>query len=196
MVFSLVFNYVFKRRLDDAENALNYFIRNFKKYVLPDTEKLGVNRMMQLQDQQSKAITELTKALTHELPEGLKTYLEPQFDHLDSTIDSFSRMATRNQMDQLERVVENFITEMNKTLGNSFSDLSKVVNQTMYVQEANERQLKEIYEKNAVAAEGMIKAVGEMENVTRQLKDVSESVSKYVKEVRTLEAQIASMGKN
>lgn len=196
MVFSLVFNYVFKRRLDDAENALNYFIRNFKKYVLPDTEKLGVNRMMQLQDQQSKAITELTKALTHELPEGLKTYLEPQFDHLDSTIDSFSRMATRNQMDQLERVVENFITEMNKTLGNSFSDLSKVVNQTMYVQEANEHQLKEIYEKNAVAAEGMIKAVNEMENVTRQLKDVSESVSKYVKEVRTLEAQIASMGKN
>jgi biopolymer transport protein ExbB/TolQ len=194
MVFSLIFNYVYKRRLDDAENALNYFVRNFKKYVLPDTDKLGVNRMMELQSQQTKAITELTNALTHELPEGLKTYLEPQFDHLDSTIDSFSRMATRNQMDQLERVVENFITEMNKTLGNSFSDLSKVVSQTMYVQEANERQLKEMYEKNAVAADGMVKAVNEMENVTKQLKDVSESVSKYVKEVRTLEAQIASMG--
>ena len=193
MVFSLVFNYVYKRRLDDAENALNYFVRNFKKYVLPDTDKLGVNRMMELQSQQTKAITELTNALTHELPEGLKTYLEPQFDHLDSTIDSFSRMATRNQMDQLERVVENFITEMNKTLGNSFSDLSKVVSQTMYVQEANEHQLKEMYEKNAVAADGMVKAVNEMENVTKQLKDVSESVSKYVKEVRTLEAQIASM---
>ncbi|MBP3784285.1 MAG: MotA/TolQ/ExbB proton channel family protein [Butyrivibrio sp.] len=194
MVFSLIFNYVYKRRLDDAENALNYFVRNFKKYVLPDTDKLGVNRMMELQSQQTKAITELTNALTHELPEGLKTYLEPQFDHLDSTIDSFSRMATRNQMDQLERVVENFITEMNKTLGNSFSDLSKVVSQTMYVQEANERQLKEMYEKNAVAADGMVKAVNEMENVTKQLKDVSESVSKYVKEVRTLEAQIASFG--
>ncbi|MBP3274760.1 MAG: MotA/TolQ/ExbB proton channel family protein [Butyrivibrio sp.] len=194
MVFSLIFNYVYKRRLDDAENALNYFVRNFKKYVLPDTDKLGVNRMMELQSQQTKAITELTNALTHELPEGLKTYLEPQFDHLDSTIDSFSRMATRNQMDQLERVVENFITEMNKTLGNSFSDLSKVVSQTMYVQEANEHQLKEMYEKNAVAADGMVKAVNEMENVTKQLKDVSESVSKYVKEVRTLEAQIASFG--
>lgn len=194
MVFSLIFNYVYKRRLDDAENALNYFVRNFKKYVLPDTDKLGVNRMMELQSQQTKAITELTNALTHELPEGLKTYLEPQFDHLDSTIDSFSRMATRNQMDQLERVVGNFITEMNKTLGNSFSDLSKVVSQTMYVQEANERQLKEMYEKNAVAADGMVKAVNEMENVTKQLKDVSESVSKYVKEVRTLEAQIASFG--
>ncbi len=194
MVFSLVFNYVFKRRLDDAENAVHYFTRNFKKYVLPDTDKLGVNRMMELESQQTKAITELTNAITHELPEGLKTYLEPQFDHLDNTIDSFSRMATRNQMDQLERVVENFITEMNKTLGNSFSDLSKVVNQTMYVQEANEHQLKEIYEKNAVAAEGMTKAVSEMENVTRQLKEVSESVSKYVKEVRTLEAQIASFG--
>ena len=193
MVFSLVFNYVFKRRLDDAENAVSYFNRNFKKYVLPDTEKLGVNKMMEFQQQQTKAITELTRALTHELPEGLQKYLEPEFEHLDSTIDSFSRMATRNQMDQLEMVVENFVTEMNKTLGNSFSDLSKVVNQTLYVQEANERQLKEMYEKNAVAADGMVKAVSEMENVTRQLKDVSESVSKYVKEVRTLEAQIASL---
>ncbi|RKM55992.1 hypothetical protein D6855_15285 [Butyrivibrio sp. CB08] len=194
MVFSLVFNYVFKRRLDDAENALEYFLRNFKKYVLPDTDKLGINKMMELQVQQTKAVTDLTNALTHELPEGLKTFLEPQFDHLDSTIDSFSRMATRNQMDQLERVVENFIVEMNRTMGNSFSDLSKIVNQTMYVQEANEKQLKEIYEKNAVAADGMVKAVNEMENVTQQLKEVSETVSKYVKEVRTLEAQIASYG--
>ncbi len=39
MVFSLVFNYVYKRRLDDAEAALNMFLRNFRKYVLPDTEK-------------------------------------------------------------------------------------------------------------------------------------------------------------
>ena len=62
----------------------------------------------------------------------------------------------------------------------------------MYLQEANEAQLKEIYRKNAEAAEGMEKTVDEMAQVADRLKDVSVTVEKYVKEVRTLEAQIAA----
>jgi hypothetical protein len=192
MVFSLVFNYVYKRRLDDAEAALSMFLRNFRKYVLPDTEKEGVNKLLDLQRDQTKAITTLTEAITVNLAEGLKNYLEPRFDHFDDTIDSFSRMATRNQMDQLERVVDKFITEMNNTLGSSFGNLSKVVNQSLYLQEANEAQLKEIYAKNAVAVDGMERTADEMAQVADRLKEISEAMEKYVKEVRTLEAQIAS----
>ncbi len=192
MVFSLVFNYVYKRRLDAAEAALDMFLRNFRKYVLPDTEKEGINTLIELQEQQAKAILALTEALTVKLPEGLQTYLDPRLDHLDDTIDSFSRMATRNQMDQMERIVNKFLAEMNNTLGSSFSSLSKVVNQCLYLQEANEEKLKEIYTKNAASAEGMKKTVEEMQQVADRLKDVSTSVEKYVKEVRSLEAQIAA----
>lgn len=192
MVFSLVFNYVYKRRLDEAETALDIFLRNFRKYVLPDTEKEGINKLLDMQKEQTVAIIALTEALTVRLPEGLKEYLEPRLDHLDDTIDSFSRVATRNQMDQMERIVDKFLKEMNNTLGSSFSNLSKVVNQSLYLQESNEEQLKGIYSKNAMAAESMQKTVEEMEQVAERLKDVSTAVEKYVKEVRTLEAQIAS----
>ena len=192
MVFSLVFNYVYKRRLDDAENALSYFLRNFRKYVLPDTEKDGINNMMELQSQQTKALLDMSEALRTKFPEDLKGLLEPQFERLEGTIDSYSRMTTRNQMEQLGRIVENFVAEMNRTMEGSFANLSKVVNQTMYVQEENEKQLKDVFERNAAAADGMIKTAIEMEKVTKQLKDVSESVSRYVKEVRVLEAEIAA----
>ena len=192
MVFSLVFNYVYKRRLDDAEIALNYFLRNFRKYVMPDMEKEGVNKLIELQKEQTRAIAALSEALTVSLPEGLKNYLEPHFEHFDDTIDSFSRMATRNQMDQLDRVVQKFITEMNNTLGSSFSNLSKVVNQSLYLQEANEAQLKEIYSQNSKASDGMKVAVDEMAQVAGNLKAVSESVERYVKEVQILEAQVAA----
>ena len=114
------------------------------------------------------------------------------FEHFDDTIDSFSRMATRNQMDQLDRVVQKFITEMNNTLGSSFSNLSKVVNQSLYLQEANEAQLKEIYSQNSKASDGMKVAVDEMAQVAGNLKAVSESVERYVKEVQILEAQVAA----
>ena len=192
LVFSLVFNYVYKRRLDDAENALAYFLRNFRKYVMPDTEKDGVNKMMELQVQQTKALLDMSEAFRTKFPEDLQNMLEPQFDRLEGTIDSYSRMTSRNQMEQLSRIVENFVTEMNNSMEGSFANLSKVVNQTMYLQEGNERQLKDIYERNAAAADGMIKTAIEMEKVTQQLKDVSDSVTRYVKEIRVLEAQIAS----
>ena len=182
----------YKRRLDEAETALDIFLRNFRKYVLPDTEKEGINKLLDMQKEQTVAIIALTEALTVRLPEGLKEYLEPRLDHLDDTIDSFSRVATRNQMDQMERIVDKFLKEMNNTLGSSFSNLSKVVNQSLYLQESNEEQLKGIYSKNAMAAESMQKTVEEMEQVAERLKDVSTAVEKYVKEVRTLEAQIAS----
>jgi methyl-accepting chemotaxis protein len=195
MVFSLVFNYVYKRRLDTAEAELDNFLRNYRKYVLPDTEKEGINTLIEMQKEQTKAILALSEALSVKLPEGLKTYLEPRLDHLDDTIDSFSRIATRNQMDQMERIVNKFLTEMNNSLGSSFSSLSKVVNQSLYLQEANEEQLKDIYAKNAKTAEGIQKTAQEMGQVANSLKDLSAVIEKYVKEVRTLEAQIAASRK-
>ncbi len=195
MVFSLVFNYVYKRRLDTAETELDNFLRNYRKYVLPDTEKEGINTLIDMQKEQTKAILALSEALSVKLPEGLKTYLEPRLDHLDDTIDSFSRIATRNQMDQMERIVNKFLTEMNNSLGSSFSSLSKVVNQSLYLQEANEEQLKDIYAKNAKTAEGIQKTAQEMGQVANSLKDLSAVIEKYVKEVRTLEAQIAASRK-
>jgi hypothetical protein len=195
MVFSLVFNYVYKRRLDTAEAELDNFLRNYRKYVLPDTEKEGINTLIDMQKEQTKAILALSEALSVKLPEGLKTYLEPRLDHLDDTIDSFSRIATRNQMDQMERIVNKFLTEMNNSMGSSFSSLSKVVNQSLYLQEANEEQLKDIYAKNAKTAEGIQKTAQEMGQVANSLKDLSAVIEKYVKEVRTLEAQIAASRK-
>ena len=65
--------------MDDAEIALNYFLRNFRKYVMPDMEKEGVNKLIELQKEQTRAMAALSEALSVSLPEGLKNYLEPHF---------------------------------------------------------------------------------------------------------------------
>ena len=185
MIFSLVFNYVYKKRLDDAENSLNYFLRNFKKYVLPDTEKESANM-------QAKALIELNNTISQKLPVVLKEFLEPQFDHFDDTIDNFARVATRNQMDQLNRIVDKFILEMDTSMADSFSNLSKVVNQSMYLQETNNEQLKEIYSQNAASAKGIEKAADDMARVADSLKNMTESLGRCVEEVKELEKQITS----
>ncbi len=185
MVFSLVFNYVYKKRLDDADNAVTAFLSSYKKYVLPDTAIDGTNRMLELQQRQTQAILSLSDTISESLPRELKDILQPEFDNFDDTLDKFARMATRNQMEQLGRVVDAFVEELNKSMQGSFSNLSKVVNQSLYIQESNEEKIRQVYIQNSAACESLTK-------VANQMKDVADTLEKYVKEVHALEEQVAS----
>ncbi|MBQ9333646.1 MAG: MotA/TolQ/ExbB proton channel family protein [Lachnospiraceae bacterium] len=183
MVFSLIFNYVYKRRLDDAENAVRDFLSAYRKYVMPDTATDGFNRLMELQRQQTDAIVGISDTLANQLAKGLKDLLEPEFDRFDRTIESFATMATRNQMKQLARVVDAFLEEMNRSLGDTFTKLSEKVDSTMVMQEANERQMQEFYEKS-------IGTAGNMSTVTAQTKEVANSMKQYAENVAALERDI------
>ena len=189
MVFSLVFNYVYKKRLDDAEGAVRMFITSYKKYVMPDTTNEGVNRLMQMQKQQTEAILSLADTVANELGQQLRLILQPEFDHFDATLDRFAKMTTRNQMDQLNRIVDVFITELNTSLGSSFTNLSKVVNQSLALQENNEQNLKEIYDKNVATVESVNK-------VAEQMKEVAEALGRYAKEVHSLETQVQAQAES
>ena len=182
MVFSLVFNYVYKKRLDDAENAVRDFLGAYRKYVMPDTATDGFNRLMELQRQQTDAIVCLSDTMVHQLSKGLRELLEPQFDRFDRTIENFANMATKNQMEQLSRVVDAFLIEMNRSLGSAFTKLSEKVDSTIALQEANERQMKELFEKNIGTAENV-------SNVAAQTQSVANALRLYADKVMSLERE-------
>ena len=184
MVFSLVFNYVYKRRLDDAENAVRDFLSAYRKYVMPDTATDGFNRLMELQRQQTDAILGISDTLANQLAKGLKELLEPQFEHFDHTIESFAKMATRNQMNQLARVVDAFLEEMNRSLGESFSKLSEKVDSTIVMQEASERQMQKFYEKSIGASENMSTVAAQTQTVANSMKLYAESVATLERDIR------------
>ncbi|MBQ4241790.1 MAG: MotA/TolQ/ExbB proton channel family protein, partial [Lachnospiraceae bacterium] len=130
LIFSLVFNYVYKRVLDDAEGAVRGFLGAYRKYVMPDTATDGVNRLMELQQQQTEAIVNLSDTVANQLGKTLRDMLEPQFDHFSQIIEDFANVATRNQTEQLTRVVSAFIQEMNRSLGDYFTQLSTTISGT------------------------------------------------------------------
>ncbi len=176
MVFSLIFNYVYKKRLDDGEKAVRDFLAAYKKYVMPDTATDGVNRLMELQQQQTEAITNLSDTVAHQLSEGLKELLEPEFDHFDRTIDKFANVATKNQMDQLNRIVDVFISELNRSLGDSFTRLSDTVNKTLEIQENNEKQIQTIFEKTVSTSDNVNAMAEQTQNVANALRLYSDKV--------------------
>ena len=183
MVFSLVFNYVYRKRLDAAEGAVRDFLSAYRKYVVPDTALDGFNRLIELQKQQTDAILGISDAMANQLSKELRDLLEPQFEHFDHTIESFANIATKNQMSQLNRVVDAFLDEMNRSLGNVFSNLSDKVDSTIALQKANEMQMNELFEKNIGTAENV-------SNVALQTQHVSDSLRQYAEKVTLLEQEI------
>lgn len=183
MIFSLVFNYVFKRKLDEAERAVTDFLAAYKKYVLPDTATDGINKLMELQQQQTVAINTLAKTVGHQLSEGLAELLEPQFDRFDKTISSFAQVATRDQKEAMSKVASQFIAEMNSSLGNSFGQLGSMIDQTYIVQQENARQMQEILKHTG-------NGVVNLSEIDRQTGRILKALDGYAADVQTVQNAI------
>ncbi len=182
MVFSLVFNYVYKRRLDDTENAVRDFVSAYRKYVMPDTASDGFNHMIALQRQQTDAILNFSHTMADQLSKDLDDILRPQFDRFDQTITGFADVATQNQMVQLSKIVNAFMAEMNRSLEHSFSRLAEKIDNTIALQEANEKQIKELYAKNLNVAAGA-------GDVAAQTQALVSAMRQYADEVLYLERE-------
>ncbi|MCR5420432.1 MAG: MotA/TolQ/ExbB proton channel family protein [Lachnospiraceae bacterium] len=183
MVFSLVFNWVYKRVLDDAETAVSKFINTYKKYVMPDATPDSINRLIDLEQQQTEAVVSLSQNMTHLISNGLRELLEPQFNRLDDTITGFANMATKNQMDQLTVVVNAFVNEMNRSLNNVFTSLSETIDRTLVAQSANEKQMQEIFDKNLTIADNV-------DAIAQRTGEVSEALRVYVGGLDNLQKQV------
>ncbi|HAV00162.1 MAG: MotA/TolQ/ExbB proton channel family protein [Lachnospiraceae bacterium] len=184
MIFSLVFNYVYKRKIDEAESAVAEFLNMYKKYVLPDTTTDGINKLMELQEQQTNAINSLANTVAHQLSQGLADMLEPQFDRFDKTITSFGMMATRNQLDALSVVVNQFIKEMNKSLNNSFNNLADTINKAYSLQESNARQMEEILQRTGSSA-------ANLREIDVQTANIVQALDTYTKDIMTVQGEMS-----
>lgn len=51
MVFSLCFNYVYKRKLRDANHAMDNFLDVYQKYVMPNNQNDSINMLLSYQKQ-------------------------------------------------------------------------------------------------------------------------------------------------
>ena len=140
MVFSLVFNFVYKCKLEEGETAVEDFLSAYKKFVLPDTTTDGINRLMELQQQQVAAVENLTKRVTEEM----NVIMEPQFDRLGGTIADFGNLASRSQKEAMTDVVNAFLKEMDASMGGVFTRLNGLLREAEDAQRKNSAVLTEI----------------------------------------------------
>ncbi len=179
MIFSLVFNYVYKRKLYDAETSIDRFTNTFRQYVLPDTSNDGFNLLIAAQQEQVAAINRMTERMAEEV--GKVT--EPQFEKMFGLLKDYTNVATEDQREALNKVVAAFVTEMNKTLGTSFSKLEAMVKEQYVRQQQNADMM------NAVLNETG-NGVANFNEINRRTGDLIKTINDYSNNVSTIQNEI------
>ncbi len=147
--------------------------------MLPDTTTDGINKLMELQQQQVTAIRRMTDRVSSDL----QTMLDPQFERLNGTITDFGNMATRTQMDAMAMVVKEFIRQMNQSLAGSFQQLQEIVNQSYASQQQNAQMMQSILQETGSNA-------ANLQEINRQTGAVAGNLDAYAQSVAGMQQEM------
>lgn len=140
MIFSLTYNAIYKKKLFEAEEAVDNFICAFKKYVLPDSENNGMNQIIALQKEQIESVRGIYAGIAEEMAR----ILTPQYERVSMAISEFQSVTIRNETEAIKQIVEIFIDEMNKSLDDSFERISQAVGAQYQAQQQNAALMQQV----------------------------------------------------
>lgn len=75
----------------------------------------------------------------------MRTELVPIFDEMKSTVKEFSEIASQQQKDGLNQVVQEFIRCMNESLRGQFDELAATIQKTCEWQKASTEQMQKLW---------------------------------------------------
>lgn len=183
MVFSLCFNYEYKKKLDEANGAIDYFLDVYQRYVIPDVQNDSINMLLIYQKQQADNMSGIANSIGEQIAQKISETLSPQFERMNDTIENFANVASQSQVEGIGTLVDKFVSEMNQSLGDNFKELGKVIEETCNWQKQNSAYMQEILAK-----------IGDMTNNIQEINELSgrtiESLANYVEQIERLQGII------
>lgn len=180
MIFSLFFNFVYKKKLDDANWAMDNFIDIYQRYVAPDAQNESMNMLLTYQKQQVDNMSGMANSIGAQIAQKISETMAPHFERMNDTVENFAKVASKSQVEGVGNLVDKFVMEMNQSLGDNFKELGKVIEDTCIWQKQNSAYMQEILEK-----------VGGMTHNIQEINELSErtihDLASYVEEIKKLQ---------
>lgn len=172
MVFSLLFNVIYKKLLDVAYDSLDMFLHSFNIFVRRDSDYTNESNLRNI-----------LLNMPEEIGQQILNTLSPAFNNMNTTLETFSEKVSKSEMEGISNIVDSFIYEMNKSLGDNFTHLGETIEQTCELQKQNSEFMQNI-----------LNSIGDM---TQNIKDVNElsvqtvdKMSEYVNRLEELQKVI------
>ena len=137
---SLLFNMLNRMAAGRAMRALDHFEDAFYELAMPRPLQPEVQMLCQKQDEDAR-LMQLADTIGSRVSASLEMALSRAMMPLTQSLDTFIKCATREQVDGVRRIVGQFVTQLNTTLGEQMNDLGKVISAVTEDQRDTQRNL-------------------------------------------------------
>lgn len=139
---------IYKKYVDSTNQSLEDFVTAFHDKNLDGSSSNAENQLLGYQQQQTELMknfaTVVSEAVSTSIANTMRTELVPIFDEMKSTVKEFSEIASQQQKDGLNQVVQEFIRCMNESLRGQFDELAATIQKTCEWQKASTEQMQKI----------------------------------------------------
>ena len=142
MVFSLIFSFIYKNKIDEAGEAMEKFLDAYEHYVVPDTKNESQRQMLAFQKTLADGMTEIGTNFSRVVGDRVNEIMTPQMNRMNDTIEKFAYVASRAQVDGVNAIVEKFIAEMNRSLNGAFTDLQHTMEESAKWEKENREYMR------------------------------------------------------
>ena len=209
MMFSLFFNWEYKRIFERAYQTVDQFVDIYHEKVSPDAENDNLSKLIAGQEKQSQVIIEpitlgfkelnnnilemcavqqqqlqqmklMPQVIEESIGRKLSEQIIPQFATMNNNFELFAKMVGDMQLKGMENLIDKFTTQTNAVMVDSYHNLKNVISDTCNLQEENGERMVDILNK-----------VQDMTLSIQQINDLSQKtvvdMSGYVEKVENLQ---------
>lgn len=172
MLFSLVFNYVYKETLEDAYIAVDEFLKVFDNYVDSNAS-----------DNNDIVVQMLLQKMPETIGESIANVLSPAVDKMNETLENLTNNMASNQLQGLSEIVDHFVDAMDTSMGDSFKALGETIDKTIEMQTKNSELMNHILDE----IQGMTQNIIDINSLSNQ---TVEHMAGYIENIESLQKVI------
>lgn len=172
MLFSLVFNYVYKETLEDAYIAVDEFLKVFDNYVDSNAS-----------DNNDIVVQMLLQKMPETIGESIANVLSPAVDRMNETLENLTNNMASNQLQGLSEIVDHFVDAMDTSMGDSFKALGETIDKTIEMQTKNSELMNHILDE----IQGMTQNIMDINMLSNQ---TVEHMAGYIENIESLQKVI------
>ena len=163
--------------------------------------------LVESMQRQDVILENLGDGITKQIAVMMRDIIVPSVENMTETVKRFAEATQKSQLEGLDQIVTSFIDKMNSTLGDSFSELGTVINETNAWQKKSLTQMEETLNKvNGMSIEmasinqsfaGIINSIeGYEEHVSKLQERVVESMDAVNKQIEINNSAIATQSES
>ncbi len=144
VVYSLLFNFFYKKIYISACEAMNEFILCYENEMISSPQNDLLTSFVRNQEIQTESLRNFADNIAAAMAKQMNELLQPTVEKLNSAVDNFFDKSVRSQNESLDVIVNTFVDNMNSSLGNQFEALGETISELNVKQVENNEKMQAV----------------------------------------------------